>query len=514
MDRAADRATARQAAYRASGDWSTEPQDLIASAVTRFPDRVALVDRRTTLTYAELDTAVSRAATTLAGWGVEPGDSVLLVVGNTVDAVVAIHATWRAGAVALLAATGSGSAFVVDVLEQCTPRVVLAPADWIESPDWRPLASLAHGDDAGESFPPRDPDEPAMVFFTSGTTSRPKGVIHSRNTLGVAARNYADAAHNTEDEAFFIISPLASVTGVLQAALVPPRLGARAVLEDRWDPETTFDFLVASGGSFYGGPDTILGRLLDVAEQRGPGEGALPITACYVGGTMLDRRILDRAEHEFGVVVLRAYGSSEAPISTAGLRDEDQVTRLADDGVALAGVELALGTALDPAECRVRGPHLFLGYVDPDDDAGAFTDDDWFCTGDVADLTGGRLRIYGRIKDIVIRNGMKIPIAEVEGLVGALPGVAQCAGYGVADDATGEHLAIAVRAEPGVSVTLPDIVEQLSARGLARWKLPEELVLWDDPLPETTTGKVVRAALADGAANRPRTMVERLSSEG
>jgi len=188
--------------------------------------------------------------------------------------------------------------------------------------------------------------------------------------------------------------------------------------------------------------------------------------------------------------------------------------RLADDGIALGGVELAIGTARDPAECRVRGSHLFLGYVDADDDAVAFTDDDWFCTGDVADLTDGRLRIYGRIKDIVIRNGMKIPIAEVEGLVGALPGIAQCAGYAVADDATGEHFAIAVRPEPGASVTLSAIVEELAARGLATWKLPEELVLWDQPLPETTTGKVVRAALVDGAVHRPRITVDRLSSRG
>jgi acyl-CoA synthetase (AMP-forming)/AMP-acid ligase II len=518
MQRARERALARRDAYRSRGSWSAAPIDLVADAVTEFADRVALVDRRTTLTYAELDHAVGQAATALHTWGVEPGDSVLLVVGNTADAVVAIHATWRAGAVALLAGTSSGSTFVADVLAQASTRVALAPGEWIASTGdavapggWRPIEALL-GDEALPTFPPRDADAPATVFFTSGTTSRPKGVIHSRNTLAVAARNYAAAAHNTADEAFFIISPLASVTGVLQAALVPPRIGARAVLEERWDADATFDFLVDSGGSFYGGPDTILGRLLDVAEQRG--HRSLPLTGCYVGGTMLDRRILDRAEREFGVSVLRAYGSSEAPISTAGLRHEDQATRLADDGVALDDVEVAVGTTLDPAECRIRGPHLFLGYVDSTDDADAFTADDWFCTGDIAELVDGRLRIYGRIKDIVIRNGMKIPLAEVEGLAGTLPGVIQCAAYGVPDDATGEHLALAIHADAGRSITLRDVVGHLTASGLPAWKLPEELVLWDVPLPETATGKVVRAALVDGAANRPQMAVERLSTNG
>ena len=108
---------------------------------------------------------------------------------------------------------------------------------------------------------------------------------------------------------------------------------------------------------------------------------------------------------------------------------------------------------------------------------------------------------------------MKIPLAEVEGVAGTLPGVVQCAGYGVPDDATGEHLALALRAEPGRSIVLSDVVDHLTAQGLPTWKLPEELVIWDEPLPETATGKIVRAALVDGARNRPRTAVDRLSKE-
>ena len=87
---------------------------------------------------------------------------------------------------------------------------------------------------------------------------------------------------------------------------------------------------------------------------------------------MLDPRILARAEHEYGIVVLRAYGSSEAPISTAGDRGEPEAVRLADDGDPLGGVEVRIGSQADPAECCIGGAHLFLGYVDPDDDAAAF----------------------------------------------------------------------------------------------------------------------------------------------
>ena len=251
-----------------------------------------------------------------------------------------------------------------------------------------------------------------------------------------------------------MISPLASVTGMLQAITIAPTLGGQATLESRFDDVATFDLLIETGGTFFGGPDLLLDRVLDEADRRGVTQ--VPLTTVYLGGSMLDPRILARAEHEFGIVVLRAYGSSEAPVSTSGARDESESVRLGDDGRPLRGVEVRIGSQVDPAECCIGGAHLFLGYVDADDDAGAFDDgggdDDWFRTGDLAELRDGRLRITGRIKDIVIRNGLNIPIAEVDGLVAALPGVVHCAGYGVTDDATGERLVMAVRLRPGADL--------------------------------------------------------------
>jgi acyl-CoA synthetase (AMP-forming)/AMP-acid ligase II len=294
---------------------------------------------------------------------------------------------------------------------------------------------------------------------------------------------------------------------MMQAITVAPSLGAQLTIEARFDDSATFDFLVETGATFFGGPDLLLDRVLDEADRRGVTD--VPLASVYLGGSMLDPRILARAEHEYGIVVLRAYGSSEAPISTASARDEPEAVRLADDGRPLAGVEVRIGSRLDPAECCIRGAHLFLGYVDPDDDAGAF-DDDWFCTGDLAELRDGRLRIFGRIKDVVIRNGLKIPVSEVDGLVATLPGVEQCAGYGVADDRTGERLAMAVRLRDGAELPFAAMVDGMVAAGLARWKIPEELVVWDAPFPETASGKVQRNLLEAGGEGRPRSRASRL----
>lgn len=224
---------------------------------------------------------------------------------------------------------------------------------------------------------------------------------------------------------------------------------------------------------------------------------------------MLDRRIVERIEDDFGIIVMRAYGSSEVPVSTSGLRNESRDARHADDGVALADVDVRVGSAGDPTECCIRGPHTFLGYTDDDDDAQAF-DAEWFGTGDVADLSGGRVRIVGRIKDIVIRNGLKIPAAEVEEAVARIAGVRECAVYSVADAATGERLAVAIVLESNVDISLTDVARALVAEGLPKYKLPEELVFWDQPLPVNANGKVERGTLHARSGGLPRAQADRL----
>ena len=349
-----------------------------------------------------------------------------------------------------------------------------------------------------------------MVLFTSGTTSAPKGVVHSLSTLLKASSNYVAAAGLTEDDGIFLISPLASVTGVLQAVFISPMLAVPVTLEDRWDPAATCDLLVASGATWYGGPDRLLDRLLDESTQR---DVALPLRAVYLGGTMLDRRIVERIENDFGIIVMRAYGSSEVPVSTSGLRFEPKELRHADDGVPLQDVEIKVGSAQEPAECCIRGPHTYLGYTGGEGDSAAF-DGDWFRTGDVAELAGGRVRIVGRIKDIVIRNGLKIATAEVDEAIARIGGVKECAAYSVADAVTGERLAVAMVLEPEVTLSLKDVTEALSNAGLPKYKLPEELVLWDQPLPLNANGKVERNTLDARSHGRPRMLANRLVNAG
>jgi acyl-CoA synthetase (AMP-forming)/AMP-acid ligase II len=510
----AARVAARAVRFRAAQEWRADPVDLVHDAARRDPERVAVAERGRSLSYAQLDTAVNGAVAALRREGVNADDAVFVLAANDIASVVVVHAVLRLGALVMVAPTSAGGAQVRDIVDATEPCLVLAPESLLPAGDgasgtrWMLTDTVAAADPVGAApAASRDPDEPALVIFTSGTTSRPKGVVHSLNTMLAATRNFIGPPSLTASDNIFMISPLASVTGMLQAITVAPSLGGQVTVESRFDDVATFDFLVEMNGTFFGGPDLLLDRVLDEAERRGVTD--VPICSVFLGGSMLDPRILARAEHEYGIIVLRAYGSSEAPVSTASARSEPEAVRLGDDGRPLAGVEVRIGSKADPAECCLRGPHLFLGYVDRDDDATAF-DDDWFCTGDLAELRDGRLKIVGRIKDIVIRNGLNIPISEVDGAVAALPGVVQCAGYGVSDPATGERLAMAVRMRDGATLEFDQMVDGLVAAGLAKWKIPEELVVWNEAFPETASGKVQRNQLEASAAGRPRTLAPRL----
>lgn len=514
---AQQRAEALQVRYRAAGFWSARPIDVVRFTAARHPTRLALKDRSAELTYAGLDERIDRASRAMIDAGVGSSTPIVLVVGNDVDSVVAVHAALRVDAVVLLVPRNTGAQQVADIVTRAGARFGVAP-NWGAATDPEVSArctwiDLSRGDGPSAITPcrpKRAADEPSFVLYTSGTTSRPKGVVHSLSTLIKASANYIAAAGLGVDDRVFLISPLASVTGVLQALFIGPMLAAPVVLEDRWAPSETCDLLITSGATWYGGPDRLLDRLLDEAVAR---DKKVPLRAVYLGGTMLDRRIVERIEDDFGIIVMRAYGSSEVPVSTSGLRTEPRAVRHADDGIPLGDVDVRVGSVADPTECCIRGPHTFLGYTDTDDDAQAF-DGEWFRTGDVAELIDGRVRIVRRLKDIVIRNGLKIPAAEVEEAVARIAGVRECAAYSVADATTGERLAVAMVLESDVELSLTDVAEALVSAGLPKYKLPEELVFWDQPLPINANGKVERNTLHARSDGKPRVLADRLVAAG
>lgn len=503
------------ARYRAEGLWDSRlVADGIEAAAASTPDRLALSDAERGLSYRELAAEAEGARIAAAGHGIGVGEAVVLVSGNRIEGVVAYHALLRLGAVVVLLDRRCGAAdldVALDALPSGTP-VILPSEDRERLTGGRKVATITlerlggrpSTDGLGWSEPDRD--APAVVLFTSGTTSRPKGVVHSLNTLTVGAANMARITGADGDTVVFLVSPMASITGVMQMHLVADQHAA-LVLEDDFDPDLSLARLDEAGATLLGGAPVIVERLIQAADRRG--DGRFPSCTLALGGSMLPRPLLEKATGTYGCEIARVYGSSEAPNFTGSLPTDDPERRLLDDGSLMPRSEVRVGSSADPREALLRGPGLFLGYLDPADDAASFQDD-WYRTGDLVDVERGRLTVVGRLKEIVNRNGLKISLAEIDAALADLPGAVECAAFSASDPATGERVVVAVVPDGSAEVTFDRLLAHLSDRGVAVRKLPEELVVWAGPLPRTSSGKVVRPRLLSDSAGLPREAARRL----
>jgi acyl-CoA synthetase (AMP-forming)/AMP-acid ligase II len=309
-----------------------------------------------------------------------------------------------------------------------------------------------------------------------------------------------------ESSVIYLVSPLTSITGVMQMHLAAD-CHSTLVLDDDFEPERSLDRINRCGATILGGAPVIVERLIAVADSRADPHVALRTLA--LGGTMLPRAFLERIMKRYGIDVIRVYGSSEAPNATGRLPGNDARRRLEDDGALMPGAEVRVGSLVHRQEGLLRGPGVMLGYLHEVDNDEAY-EGEWFRSGDLIEVAGDRLTVIGRLKEIVNRNGFKVSLNEIDAALADFPGLKEWAGFGLPDRDTGEHLAVAVVPEAGVDVTLGDLLEHLRAGGLSTRKLPEEVVVWDEALPRTPSGKVVRSRLTMDASSKRSMLVERL----
>jgi acyl-CoA synthetase (AMP-forming)/AMP-acid ligase II len=396
-----------------------------------------------------------------------------------------------------------GASDVAHAVEATNPRLVVMPPNLVTGlrvaehnvrvVTFDELHSAA---DCTDDWTEPDKSAPAIVLFTSGTTSKPKGVIHSLHSFLSGVRNLATAFDFADEDGPFLSSPVASITGLSQVQMA--LCGGHIVLEDKFDAVASLDHLERGGATVLGGAPVIAEMLLNECARRERTATTLRVIA--LGGSMIPRPLLEMAIDRFSIRPVRVYGSSEAPIHTASRTGDSLSECMANDGSPMVGAEIALGTPNDEFELRVRGPNLFQGYLSDAENEQSFVDG-WFCTGDKAQIEGGRLLILGRLKEVVARKGLKISLPEIDEAVRGFPTALESATYSVPDAETGERLVLAIRTESSKSVSYEVVSEFLLTVGLARWKLPEQIVIWEEPLPRTASGKILRDRLAtDGAA--------------
>jgi cyclohexanecarboxylate-CoA ligase len=475
------------------------------------PGRVQVIDAEREVTGAALLSAVAADQAGLRAAGASRGDVVCVQLPNWWEAVSLAHAVWGMGAVlcpvpvnyrvaeiaAILAATRV-AAFVAPaqyrgvahqpmVAEAMVRSQVQIPVLTVRSP-----GAVTGGRPAGGAPElAADPDEVCLLMFTSGTTGRPKGVLHSHRTLLADARSICDL-YRMRQERVYMPSPVGHVTGLVYGMLMPLLMDGMCVLQAEWDPADGVDLIERHGCTVCVGATPFLRGLTDHYVERAQPSS---LRAFICGGADVPPSLVHEAERSMGTTVARAYGLTEMPTVTCGGPDDPAAVRADTDGRLTGSSQARLASPMDGVgELEVRGPELCLGYLDPADTAAAFTTDGWFKTGDLARLGPGQtVTIVGRAKDIVVRGGENISMKEIEDYLAALPQVAEVAIVGVPDEVLGERACAFVVARDG-SPSLKDLSGYLISLGIARHKLPEHLLVVDT-LPRTPSGKIQKFLL-------------------
>jgi cyclohexanecarboxylate-CoA ligase len=511
----------------------TEATPPLLDRVTRAdPGQVRLIDGETALTGAALRAAVAADQARLRAAGVRRGDVVGVQLPNWWEAVSLAHAVWGLGAALCPVPVNYRVAEVSAILAAVPVTAFAAPAAYrgfrygpmlaeamrrsgsapplltVRPADGPPGAGAAQPGpaqlspaqlspaSAGDPEFAADPDAVCLLMFTSGTTGRPKGVLHSHRTLLADAQSIA-ALYRMHRDRVYMPSPVGHITGLIYGVLMPLLMDGLCVLQAEWDAAAGAALVERHGCSVCVGATPFLRGLADEYARRGH-RSALRAFIC--GGADVPPALVREAQRVMGTVVARAYGLTEMPTVSCGGPGDPEPIRADTDGRLTGSSQARLaGTAGGgTGELEVRGPELCLGYLDPADTAASFTADGWFRTGDLARLGPDRdVTIVGRAKDIVVRGGENISMKEVEDYLAAHPGVADVAIVGVPDDVLGER-ACAFVVPRGEAPTLAALAGYLTAQGIARHKLPEYLLVVPE-LPRTLSGKIQKFRLREQA---------------
>ena len=525
------------ARYLAEGHWTNSTLvDAARQALAEDPNHLLLIEGENRLTRAEAWDRSLRLAAFFLSRGLQPGDVISFQLPNWVETAVIALAARMTGLVInpvppiyreselayILADCRAKLIFVPDVFRKHDHAAMLAGLRSV-LPDlrdvvivrgagdmtWEQAMAVEPADEA--ALPAIDPGAVMMAMYTSGTTGKPKGVLHSHYSYDHRARAMGEAWKIGPNDVVFMPSPVTHITGALWAFDMTWIHGSASVLMDVWTVEDGIRVIEQNGCTVNGGATPFLQQLLDTASQRPESIASLRLFFC--GGTTVSPDLIRQASARFpNCLFFRCYGSTEMVTATLGIQDRSQADLGAEtDGAIIYPAELRISDAVDdsplPAgeegEIIARGPGLFFGYAHPSDNDGNFDEEGFFRMGDLGRIVeagdGGKyIVITGRKKDIIIRSGENISPKEVEDLLFTHPAVAEVAIVAMPSAATGEKGCAFIIPRPGQTIDLPEIRRFLDDRGLARQKFPEHVVLVDD-LPRVPSGKVRKDILRSEA---------------
>jgi cyclohexanecarboxylate-CoA ligase len=524
-------------AYREAGLWRDETMfDLLARQARQRPDKVFATDGQRALTYRQMHDSVLQLAAGFHARGWRAGDTVAVQLPNWVEFIEVVAALSRLGVITVPIMPIYRRDEVGYVIGHAEVRAAVIPEtfkgfDYLhmywdvqrDHPDLEIVTVRGENRHSvttldsirAEAVPevtdlPVQPsaDDPFLIVYTSGTTSRPKGCVHTFNTYCSGARSLTTAFGYTESDVQFGPSPITHTTGLVTSVLVPLLNGAATHLMAEWEPEQGLAEIARFGCTQAVTATTFLQMLLAVFDAKRHDASSMRVWVC--AGAPIPRAVVEHATETLPQMkVLSLYGRSENLATTTCTVTDDPIRALTSDGAALDGAVVAVvgedgrevprGTEGDIA---YRGPSHMIGYLgDPEETTALFTSDGLSRSGDLGVMDhGGYVRVTGRLKDIIIRGGMNISAREIEDHLAAHPGLTDAAVIGVPDDRLGERVGCFMVPRNGhPAPTIEELRDYLTGHGVAIQKTPE-WVIGVDNLPMTATGKVQKHVLRRRAA--------------
>ena len=540
--------------YRAAGYWNDDMIDaLLRERVAAHGDVPAIVDPLNraalmdgpvrTLTWPELDEQVSRLAQVLLEAGIGAGDVVGVQLPNTVEIAVAFLAIVRLGAVVApfpvqyrsyelthLSQVGQVKLFIT--AGRIGSRRAAAEIAGLrgEIPSLGMVAAFGAGleelmaaadDRSGLASYLRgwspDPNDCVTICWTSGTESTPKGVPRAHYDWMAMCTSTVQGPGLTADDVLLNPFPMVNMAGINGMFLPWLKVGGLLVQHHPFDLATFLAQIEQYRATYTVAPPALLTMLLhneallaaaDISSLRMLGSGSTPLAPSLLQGW----------HDKHGIEIINFYGSNEgiALLGTPqdipdpsvraqyfpryGVRDWSfSMARWTLARIVDPETETEITAAGVPGELRIKGPGVFPGYLAASKVPDPFDDQGYLKTGDLLEIAGDELQYLhyvDRSKDMVVRGGMKISAAELEGFVAGYPGVADVAVVAYPDDVLGERACAVVVPRAGETVTLAGLIEYLRGLGIATFKLPERLELRSE-LPRNPLGKILKRELRE-----------------
>lgn len=508
------------ARYHADGWWSdTTLSDAVRRNAELSPGRAAYVDRPGgSLSWNEFDCGATLLAEQLASVGVVRGDRVAVWHGDSAAIHLLFVAIERCGAVVVGLGARAGPREVVRIVRDTRPKILISDrhrghaAASVAAECAVPLLELGRRGEAPalsvETKPGAldidcrlGPDDVFLINSTSGTTGRPKCVVHTQNRWHYFHLKAVTHGLLTSDDVFLPVIATPFGFGIWTSHTTPIHLGATAVILDRFTTRAAAQAIADHRVTVLCCVSTQLTMLMADSGCRNVDLSSLRVV--FTGGEAVPYRPAAEFEEITGAKILQFYGSNETGLLSGTTMDDARQRRLRTAGRVVSEMSVRLFdgdrdvTATGRGQPACRGPATSLGYLNGTDHDTLFTADGWMRMGDLCEIDAeGYLTVTGRISEFIVRGGKNISAAQVEDAVLTHPAIAVAAAVAMPDPVFGEKVCLYAELVGSHTLELAELVNHLLGLGYSKELLPERLIVVDE-LPRSSGGKVAKGALRE-----------------